>query len=44
MIKVAFTKIQSKIKINNLMSDFLYPYVRSSSWISAFDLVTGYCN
>ena len=39
MIEVAYTNIQSKTKINGLLSDFVYPYVKSLPGISTFILL-----
>ena len=39
MIEVAYNKIQSKIKINGVLSDFFYSYNRSLAGVSTLILL-----
>ena len=43
LIEVAYSNIQSKTKINGLLSDFFYPYIRSLPWGSHIHTVIYYC-
>ena len=44
MIKVIFINIQSKIKMNDLVSDTLNPHVRSSPGIFTVNVNVHYCS